>query len=361
MNKRILAALLLLCISALLLCGCAASNRQTAVDTIPVTDCVGRTVEVPKDPQSICCACPFTGPMLVMYGYGARVTSSCNNMSRSNLLTMICPEIADAPVVKGNGSVNGETVLELGTDLIFINDGSYETPEERAKLDSLGIPYVVIGFDDLDSQLDAMLVIGQALGAEDKAQAYVDWCKGVYAEVQNALSGDLGEPIDLYHAVNEAVRTDYAGSICDEWITMTNVNDVSLTADLNIEGGKAYTTLEQIYAWDPDLIICNEAGVDDYILSDEIWAGLSCVRSGDVYQIPVGIARMGHPTSTETPLALMWLANLLYPEQYDIDYAQTLKDYYLRFYGFEIDDEMVQAIMQADEMRTEKTSQSAEK
>lgn len=359
MNRRIWAAVLLICLSAVLLSGCE-MQVQPVSDTITVTDCVGRTVEVPKEPQSICCVCPFTGPIIVLCGYGDRVTTGCNNMTRSNLLTMICPSIADAVVVKSSGSVNGEAVLEYGTDLIFVNDGTYEIPEERAKLDSLGIPYVVIGFDDLESQLEAMLVIGRALDAEDRAQEYVDWCKSVYADVQAALSDAPDEPLDLYHAVNEAVRTDYAGCICDEWITMTGVNDVSLSANLTVDGGKAYTTLEQIYAWDPDLIICNEAGVDDYILSDEKWAGLGCVRDGAVYQIPVGISRMGHPTSTETPLALMWLANLLCPEQYDIDFGQTLKDYYRRFYAFEIDDEMVQAILQADEMRTEKTTQKVE-
>ena len=295
-----------------------------------------------------------------MCGYGDRVRTACNNMTRSNLLTSICPSIADAVVVKSSGSVNGEAVLEYGTDLIFVNDGTYETAEERAKLDALGIPYVVIGYEDLESQLEAIRVIGRALGAEEKARDYTDWCESVYADVQNALSGDLGEPVDLYHAVNEAVRTDYAGCICDEWITMTHVNDVSLSSELTVDGGKAYTTLEQIYTWDPDVIICNEAGVDDYILSDEKWAGLRCVREGAVYQIPVGISRMGHPTSTETPLALMWLANLLYPERYEVDFAQTLKDYYLRFYDFEIDDDMAQTIVQADEMRTEKTSQKAE-
>lgn len=360
MNRKILSALLALCLIAVLVGGCASSPERSASDTITITDCAGRTVAVPKNPQSICCVCPFSGPIIVLCGYGERITTACNNMTRSNLLTMICPAVADAVVVKNNGSVNGEAVLEYGTDLIFVNDGTYETAQERAKLDSLGIPYVVVGFDDLESQLEAMLVIGRALGAEDRAQDYVNWCRGVYAGVREAVSGAPGEPAELYHAVNEAVRTDYAGSICDEWITMTNVHDVSLGSDLTVEGGKAYTTLEQIYAWDPDLIICNEAGVDDYILSDAKWAGLRCVRDGAVYQIPVGISRMGHPTSTETPLALMWLANLLYPEQYELDFAQTLKDYYLRFYDFEIDDDMAQAILEADEMRTEKTSQKAE-
>ena len=360
MNRKLISVLLILCMALTVLCGCTPEEPQASGDTITVTDCAGRTVEVPKDPQSICCICPFTGPMLVMYGFGDRITSSCNNIVRSNLLAMMCPGISDSIVVKSSGSVNGEVVLELGTDLIFVNDGTYETADERAKLDSLGIPYVVVGFHDLESQMDAMLVIGKALGADDKAQKYVDWCKGVYADVQEKVAAHDGEPVRLYHAVNEATRTDYKGSICDEWIAMTGVNNVSLSTELNIEGDKAYTTLEQIYAWDPDMIICNEAGVDDYIMTDDKWVGLSCVRSGEVYQIPVGISRMGHPTSTETPLALMWLANLLYPELYDIDFSQAVKDYYSEFYGFEVDDDLAQAIIQADEMRTEKTVKSVE-
>ena len=197
MNRRIRAVFLALCLLAALLCGCAAANGQPSAETVTVTDCAGRTVEVPKDPQSICCVCPFSGPIIVMCGYGDRVTTSCNNMTRSNLLAMICPGIADAVVVKNSGSVNGEAVLEYGTDLIFVNDGTYETPEERAKLDSLGIPYVVVGFDDLESQLDAVLVIGRALGAEDKAQDYADWCKSVYADVQQTRSEGPDVPGDL--------------------------------------------------------------------------------------------------------------------------------------------------------------------
>ena len=68
----------------------------------------------------------------------------------------------------------------------------------------------------------------------------------------------------------------------------------------------------------------------------------------------------GHPTSTETPLALMWLANLLYPELYDIDIVQELEDYYMEFYDFEIDDETAEAMLEADEMRAAKTGARVE-
>lgn len=361
MKKTFLSIVLLLSLICTLLNGCTSgTSLQTEENTITITDTVGRTVEVPEAPESICCICPFSGPFLVMLGVGEHVTSACNNMLRSNLLCAMCPELSEAIVVKSSGSVNAEAVIDLDTDLIFVNGEMYETPEERAKLDSMDIPYVVITFENLSSQLDAILVIGQALGEEDKAQEYVDWCNSVYDDVQNSLANVSASPIRLYHAVNEATRTDYPGSICAEWIAMTGVENVSLDSNLDREGNKAYTTLEEIYNWDPDMIICNEAGVDDYILTDDKWAGLTCVEEEKVYQIPVGISRMGHPTSCETPLALMWLANLLYPEDYDIDFIQELIDYYENFYDFEIDEDVAEAIMDADEMRAAKTSVSKE-
>ncbi len=359
MRKRIISIILILC-TVMLLCSCAPSVPAAADGMRTVTDCAGRTVEVPSDPRSICCVCPFSGPLVVMFGYGGRLTSTCNNVVRSRLLDAMCPGISEVPVVKSSGSINGEAVLELGTDLIIVNDGAYEVDDERTKLDSMGIPYIVIGFSDLETQLDAITVLGRALGAEEEAQRYTDWCRGVYRDVSEAVSAYDGEPVRLYHSVNEAVRTDYYGSICAEWIAMTGADNVSVGSELNREGDKAYTTLEQIYEWDPDKIICNEAGVDDYILTDDKWAGLSCVRDGEVYQIPVGVSRMGHPTSTETPLALMWLANMLYPDLYDIDLVQELKDYYRDFYDYEIDEDIAEAVIEGDEMRAAKSGARVE-
>lgn len=345
---------------ALLLAACSAPAGRDEGRT--VTDSVGRSVSLPQEIDSISCVCPFSGSMIVLFGYGDKVTTGCKNMTRSALLNSICPGISDLTVVKNSGSLNAETILEHGADVIFVNQGTYEDADQRAKLDAMGIPYVVVGYETLDEQLDAVAVIGAALDTEEEAVRYIDWAKGIMERVEQGCR-DIPAPERprIYHSVNEAVRTDYQSSICAEWIALTGAENVSLTSGgLSLEGDKAYTTLEQIYVWEPDLIICNEPGVDDYILSDEKWAGLDCVEQGRVYQIPVGTSRMGHPTSTETPLALLWLAELLYPEHFDIDFSQELKDYFEEFYDYQLSEETVEAILAGDEMRAAKTGSGME-
>lgn len=357
MSKRVCAVF----ICVILICssfGCAKGN--TPAGDITVTDCAGRTVQVPRDPQSICTVCPFSGQMVILLGAGEHITSTVNNVARSNLLSEICPAIDNAVVVKNSGSINAEEVMALDTDLIFVNTGAYETEAERAKLDVMGIPYVVIGYETIDEQLEAIRILGRALQKKDAAGRYIEWFRSTIKRVDDTLK-DVETPVRLYHSVNEAVRTDKPGSYCAEWISHTGVVNVSTDGGaLQTEGEKSYTTLEQIYAWDPDIIICNEAQVDDYILTDEKWQGLTAVTQGKVYQIPIGVTRWGHPNSVETPLALLWLAELLYPDRFDIDIDEEIRRFFGTFYGFAIDDGWIEAIKDGDNMRRPKTENGAE-
>ncbi|MBO4893573.1 MAG: ABC transporter substrate-binding protein [Clostridia bacterium] len=350
--KRRAALVLTLILIIVSLCGCTPKATPEKGDFV-VTDSVGREVSIPENPQSVCTLCPFSGPIIVMLGSGDKITSFTNNAARSRLLMQICPSLENAVVVKNSGSVNAEEIMARNTDLIILNSGVYEDSTERAKIDAMGIPYIVIDYNTVEDQLEAVEILGKTFGNTEKAEEYISYFRSV---IDRAQKGAQGTPKRLYHSVNEAVRTDYEGSYCAEWTALTGVENVSVeSGKLSIEGEKAYTTLEQIYAWNPDIIICNEAQVDDYILSDSKWQGLSCVQNGEVYQIPIGITRWGHPSSFETPLAILWLMNLLYPDTFEVDMNTEIKTFYKNFFGFEINDEWLGAIIEGTEMREPKT------
>ena len=359
MSKRVLSVLLAVIMILSVPASCSRNDAPSAGDRI-ITDSAGRQVTVPENPVSICTICPFSGQMAVLLGCGDRITSTCNNVARSNLLCEICPGIKNAVVVKNSGSINAEEVLSLNTDLIIVNLSTYENADEKSKLETMGIPYIVIGFETVEEQLDAVSVLGKALNCEDEAEEYINWFRGIIDKTENALT-NVSAVKRIYHSVNEAVRTDTKGSYCDEWISYTKAVNVSTDGTaLRIDGNKAYTTLEQIYAWNPDIIICNEAKVDDYILSDSKWQGLGAVNEGAVYQIPIGVTRWGHPNSVETPLAILWLAKLLYPEVFTEPLEDEIIYFYKTFYDFDIDDGWITAMLNGDEMRTPKTEAGGE-
>lgn len=359
MKQRLISAAVLL---ALLLSLCACEDGAIAPKgSRTVTDMVGRTVAVPDELNQICALNPFCAPFIVSFGYGDNMKATVNAIKRDLLIQAICPSLQEAVVVKNSGVINAEALLELGVDLIFLEASTYADEDERAILDAIGIPYIVLANNNIRQAMDSILLMGQALDAEEQAGAYVQYYQDVLDRVAEVVESipDRERPT-LYHSVIEATRTDFSGSITAEWISYTGVDNVSLTAPLTMEGNSAYTTLEQIFAWDPDLIICNEPGVAGYILTDEKWVGLRAVTNKEVYQMPVGITRWGHPNSVETPLALLWLSDLLYPDYFDVDLEEEARSFYRTFFDFEIDDELLSAVLSGDGIRTPKTQSPAE-
>ena len=358
MKKKIIPIILVIIILSLALTSCAAKT-PAAADGVTVTDMAGREVTVPLEPKSICVLDAFAAPVVVMLGYGDRMPTTVNAVSRCLLLQAISPPLRNAAVVKTSGAMNGEAILQAKTDLMIVGGDTYSSADERAKLDTLRIPYIVVSYTTMDDQMQVVTLLGKALRNEDMAQRYVDYYEKCIDTVTKGVSSVPGSSaVRLYHAVNEATRTDYQGSLCADWIGLFRVVNVSLDTKLNMMEDKAYATLEQIYSWDPDIIIANESGVADYIKTDSKWQGLRAVLDGNVHQIPIGISRWGHPTSIETPLAIMWLADLLYPERFGFDIRAEMASFYKTFYNYTISGEEADDILSGSGIRTPKTVSS---
>lgn len=353
----------ILLVVVLLLTGCSGPSQGNGAQNggdpkeetpIVVTDSVGRQVEIPKDWDAIATLDPFAGQCVILYGHGDKMPATIGGVKRDLLLQEMEPALANASVVKESGAMNAEAVMSMGIDLIFLKSDMYTNDGERQKLDNVGVPYIVIDYRTIEEQKETFLLIGKALGEEEEAQKMVDYYEKAIERAQKVVASvPEDQRPKLYHAVNEALRTDVAGSLEAEWIGITGVHNVSLEDDLFLNEGKTYTNLEQIYTWDPDLIICNESGIDDFILSEPKWQGLRAVKVKQVYQVPIGVSRWGHPSSTETPLGILWLTKLLYPEAFkELDLKEELTEYYQTFYDYTLSEDMYEKIISGDGIRT---------
>jgi iron complex transport system substrate-binding protein len=367
-RKRSTALLLTMALVLGLLAGCGGKNADTtapaqtgAPATITVTDMAGREVSVPTGIDSLCVLDAFSAGIAVMLGCGESMTTTINNIKRNTLMQEICPSLADAVLVKANGDINAETMLEYQVDLAIISQETYADPDQCAKLDAIGVPYLVVIYRSMAQQREAVSLLGKALGREEAAEDYNHYYQACIDRVAEGVADIPEDQLPrIYHAVNEAVRTDYAGGLGADWTSVTRAVNVSLDTPLEMDGEKAYTTLEQIFEWDPDIVICNESGVADYVLKDSKWAGLRAVREGRVYQMPIGISRWGHDTSQEVPLALLWLAETLYPDRFDIDLEEETKGFYRELFGYELPEATLDMIFSGTGIRTEKKANSAE-
>ncbi|MBF9014148.1 ABC transporter substrate-binding protein [Oceanispirochaeta sp. M2] len=321
-----------------------------------ITDSFGREVLIPESVERVACLYAFSGHVTTMLGCGEDIVAVVPGLKRDKMLNQLNPSLADAAVTTLDGVVHIEELLKMEPDLVFLKGESARLEAEVEKLERFDIPYLVIEYKSIEEQMEAISIIASALNREEKGREFNHYYQQTMDRVKNLLSSlPADKRIRVYHSVNEAVRTDAAGTLPAEWLEICAVDNVSIGETLKFRDNKFFASLEQIYLWDPEVIICNEGGVDEYLLSNEMWGGLKAVKNKDVYQIPIGISRWGHPGGMETPLAILWTAVTLYPEYTgDINLDQEIREFYSRFFSIDIDDETIARIKDGSGMRAPK-------
>ena len=348
---------LLLLALLLLLSGCRKAPEPAAQTGVKVTDCAGRTVTVPGQVDRVACLYAYTGHVAVLLGVEDRIVAVVNGLKRDQLMQRKVENLDDLPCPYNSGSVNIEELAAAKPDLVLLRVENLADAGEQEKLDGMGIPYVVVDYVTMEDQLYSIEMMGKALGRADRALAYTAWYRDTVAMVRERLSAvPEADRVRVYHSVNEVVRTDIPDTLSYEVLAAAGCrNVVTSAAELRLDGNKGMTTVEQIYVWDPDAVLVTEPDAAVYFNTNEKFAGLRAVREGRVYQLPVGISRWAHPGSLESPLAVLYIARLLYPDRFaDIDMRAELFSCYERFFDITLTDEDMDLIFSGQGMRSPK-------
>ena len=110
--------------------------------------------------------------------------------------------------------------------------------------------------------------------------------------------------------------------------------------------GSSEASMEQIYLWDPDVLILSPDANYDEIFDDPMWQTVSAVQTGHVCEVPgEPYPWLGRPPSVQRVLGLKWLGNLLYPELFDDDMIEETQRFYRLFYHYELTREAAKALL----------------
>ena len=357
-NRIGILILIFILISTLVSCGENQTKKETPLAGRTVVDCIGRKVIIPEHIERVGCLYAFAGHVTALLGEEDKIVAVVDGLKRDKLLTNLFPDILDKAVPFADGSINIEELVKLDPDLVFIRETTAENQSEMDKLETFGIPALVVDSNTMEEQRDSVRLAGEVFGgsAMEKARQYDRYFQeAIDTAGQKAAQLNPDQKVTVFHSINEATRTDAGGTLPAQWTSLVGVDNVAADKELNPLEGKMYASLEQIYLWDPQIIICNEPGVAEYILSDNKWAGLQAVRNKMVYQMPIAISRWGHPGSMETPLAVYWLGKLAYPALYaDVDLVQKTKEFYKTFFNYDLSNDQVSMILSGEGIRKEK-------
>jgi iron complex transport system substrate-binding protein len=82
------------------------------------------------------------------------------------------------------------------------------------------------------------------------------------------------------------------------------------------------------------------------IKADPKWKTIKAIQDNKVYAVPSGPFNwFDRPPSVNRVLGLKWLGNLLYPEVYDYDIAEEVREFYKMFYHYDLTDEDIEFLL----------------
>lgn len=352
--KRIVAGILSAVIILQLLAGCGQSTGHDS-DTFKVVDMAGREVEIPADIEKVYA----TGSIgtIMIYTLAPEKLAGWNSPLSDDTNLCIMNEYRELPDLgswKGpKYSGNIEELLQVKPDLIInmgdVSESYIKDSEEIQK--QLNIPVVMVD-GNIGKADEAYRFLGRILKKEDRAEKLGDYVRKTLEEV-DAKIGQIPEDkrLTLYYAEGlEGLETEVRGSLNSEIIDIAGAINV---ADPGTEAvsRRINVSLEQVLAWDPEIIIISTDGdkkhqVYNAILTDKEWESIDAVRNKRVYEVPqVPFDWINRPPSISRIIGVKWLSSLLYPDMFNIDIEKETKEFFRLFYQIEPDDDIIGEIL----------------
>lgn len=157
--------------------------------------------------------------------------------------------------------------------------------------------------------------------------------------------------VSLYYAEgSEGLQTEPKGSTHSLAFDIAGANNIAQDVEAVKGKGMSPVSLEQVLAWNPQVIIAWDdevrGGADEIIRTDGNWSTIDAVKEGRVYTMPnVPFSWCDRPPAVNRILGIQWIANTLYPEAYDVDMVEATKEFYSMFYHAELTDEQAREIL----------------
>ncbi|QOX65965.1 ABC transporter substrate-binding protein [Anoxybacterium hadale] len=342
--KKFLAVILILAL-AFSAAACGASERsadETAPDTRIFVDSAGREVELPAEIDAIAPSGPLA--QIVLYTACpdklAGIAVAFSDQAKALIDEKYWGMTQFGQFYGKNASLNMEALIAAAPDVIVdIGEAKDTIAQDMDGLQQqLNMPVVFIEAT-LDTMDEAYEKIGELIGDTGETDQLAQYCKEV-SEKAAKVSASVAEEdrLRVYEALGDAgLNTNARGSFHAEVIeTAGGIN----AADLEVvsSGAGSEVSMEQVIGWNPDVILAESEEVYQMILSDKAWSVLDAVKNGRVYKIPASpYSAMANPPSVNRIFGILWLGDILYPDQYGVDISLEMQEFYKLFYHVDVD------------------------
>ena len=297
------------------------TKEETAEPTakpIVIVDVIGREVTLEQPATKLTGTHNPTLNAAVVLGGGGKYLVGFGSKSMGRGLYEQVIEGFDALPEVGKGSnINIESVIATGADLVIL-------PERHQDLvpqfEAANIPVLVIldSTENFETVKQTLKLLGMAIGENEKAEKINSFLDSQLENAQTLLKDVTEKPSVLFLGGSSALSVAPGSMIQTSLIEAGGgVNAVSGVEGL---GGFVDVSIEQIIAWNPDVIWFPQYAdfTADDLLNDPAWSSISAIQNKRVYEFPSKLEPWDQPTAA-LALGIDWALHNLYPDLYTLE------------------------------------------
>lgn len=323
----------------------ACNNEREDHELITVTDMVGDSIEIERNPNKVACVSRTTYDLLVAFGLGDKIDGAYITIYDNPWTEVIYPNSKNEYRYEYEESY--ETFISRGVDLVFapekyISDGLKEHGINSLCVSLYGNPTFdeyVHYFSDLVTQ------IWDSEEVKEKVKAWDNKVNNAISEITTELAKQELTQKKIFYVRGDKNKgigyTDNKGSF-------TEYAFRSLGFDF---AGAHLTTnkpsQEDILKYNPDVFVIG--GIYQNILVEElktdiVYSNLDAVKDNKIYTIPVGLT-MFEQLSAMTPIFFYDMANKIYPDLFHYDISSMIKETIKEYFGTDLTDKQIQYML----------------
>ncbi|MBF9051966.1 ABC transporter substrate-binding protein [Roseobacter sp. HKCCD9010] len=320
-----------------------------------ITDSAGRVVEIPDEVNTVFAAGPPAS--ILVYIMKPEALTGWPRALRPAERDYIAAPYRDIPetgrITGRGGEANLERVLEIQPDLIIDFGSVRDTYVDLANRvqEQTDIPYILID-GRFENTPAALRLLGEALGVPERGEELAADVEATFARIDAILENVPEEERPRVYLARgpEGLETGMKGSINTEIIERAGGRNVA--DDGGTTRGLVQASMEQVIVANPDTIVTWDPNFYGSAFDDPLWQGIDAVRDGRVYLSPTApFGWIDRPPSLNRMIGLIWMAGLLYPDQWQGDLREDTRAFYELYYHVDLTEEELERLLEWAEGR----------
>lgn len=355
-NKKIIVAVIaLIAVIAVVAGYMGIGSSIPGTGNTTAIDMTGRTVHVPGEINTVLATSPPVTNIIYMLapdklgGWNSNLTDDSKKYmpEKYQNLTIVGGWF-------GTYTGNPETFIAANPSLILddvsLNKNSSSAEQinnMQSKMGSISV-LGVLSSANVTNYTPSIQFIGKILGEEQHADKLISFYNNVTKTVNSTVSTiPENEKVRVYYAEGPAgLQTDPSGSQHSQLIDLCggiNVAQVAVKQGM----GMSSVSMEQVLAWNPEIIITNDKQFYNSIYSNSSWKDVKAVQDKKVYLAPTSpIGWFDRPPGVNTIIGIPWTAKALYPDKFkNLDMTSLTKEFYSEFYHYNLTDSDVSSLL----------------